>query len=94
MRRPVGPSHTPALLGVPMTSLAPASLRLPGDTARTRTSPSPLTARDAIGVRTAFCGAKSERNPARPGWMARPDATAFPQLRWVVAGPGFEPGWA
>jgi len=46
----------------------------------------------AVGVGTASGGGKSEGNLASSGRLAGPGTTAFPQVRWGVAGPGFEPG--
>jgi hypothetical protein len=43
-------------------------------------------------VRSASCGAKVERNPAVAKGVTVQPVAAFAQLRWVVAGPGFEPG--
>jgi hypothetical protein len=49
-------------------------------------------ARGTVGVGTASGGGRLEGNPARLGGMSGRAETAFPQVRWDVAGPGFEPG--
>jgi hypothetical protein len=46
----------------------------------------------SVGVGTASGGGKSEGKPGSLEGVTERAATAFPQLRGSVAGPGFEPG--